>query len=120
MPSKGKRVASRQSNLRRRRGNANRNTATRTNAPADPSATAVADAPATARPANAPAATATATGAAPAPAAVGRPAGQPRGRRFERPAAYNYVGSELARIGVFSGVLVVILVAVSFAIRAIG
>jgi hypothetical protein len=41
---------------------------------------------------------------------------QSRGRRFDRPAAYNHVGSELKRIGIFSGVLVVILIAVSFAI----
>ena len=114
MPSKGKRVASRQNNLRKRRGAATRNPAARPNIPA--AATAVADRPAAAS-AGSPAATATAPASAapaPAPAPTARPASQPRGRRFERPAAYNHVGSELKRIGIFSGVLVVVLVAVSF------
>lgn len=119
MPSRGKRVASRQSNLRRRRGNANRSTAPRTNVEAPPTATAVADAPAAVSTPGAPAATAAVPTPAPAPAARARPIGQPRGRRFERPAAYNHVGSELRRIGIFAGVLVVILVAVSFVLPAI-
>ena len=112
MPSKGKRIASRQNNLRRRRSNANRS-----NPPAGARATAVAEP--VAAPTNAPTASsspATAT----APTGAGRPIGrsetQPRGRRFDRPAAYNHVGSELRRIGIFSGVLVVALVAVSFVI----
>ncbi len=116
MPSKGKRVASRQNNLRRRRGGgANRPVPARNPAAATPAAVAVAE-PEAERPAAAAAATAT----APAPTqsraatAVGRPASAPRGRRFERPAAYNHVSSELRRIGIFSGVLVVVLVAVSF------
>ncbi len=115
MPSKGKRVASRQNNLRRRRGGANRPAPARNPAAATPAAAAVAE-PEAARPAAAAVATAT----APAPTqsraatAIGRPASAPRGRRFERPAAYNHVGSELRRIGIFSGVLVVVLVAVSF------
>ena len=37
--------------------------------------------------------------------------GRPRG---ERPAAYNYVGSELRRIGVLATVVVAALVAISF------
>jgi di/tricarboxylate transporter len=113
MPSKGKRVAARQNNLRRRRGGANRATAVPNPAATSPSATAVAEAYPD-RPA--PAATATATAAAPTQAtpAIGRPATAARGRRFDRPAAYNYVGSELTRIGIFSSVLVVVLVAVSF------
>ena len=115
MPSKGKRVASRQNNLRRRRGGANRAAPARNPAVATPAAAAVAE-PEAGRPATAAPATAT----APAPTqsraatAIGRPASAPRGRRFERPAAYNHVGSELRRIGIFSGVLVVVLVAVSF------
>jgi hypothetical protein len=111
MPSKGKRVAARQNNLRRRRGGANRVTGGPNPDATSPAATAVAEPD---RPASA--ATATATAAAPtqATAAIGRPATAARGRRFDRPAAYNYVGSELTRIGIFSSVLVVVLVAVSF------
>ena len=57
----------------------------------------------------------------PAPAPVAAPAqqapAQPRGMgrpRGERPAAYNYVGSELRRIGVLATVVVAALVAISF------
>lgn len=114
MPSKGKRVASRQSNLRRRRSNANRNTATRTNAATAPTATAVADAPPTDAAPGAPAATVAPADPAPAAAPRARPIRQPQGRRFQRPAAYNHVGSELRRIGIYSGVLLVALIAVSF------
>jgi len=115
MPSKGKRVASRQNNLRRRRGGQNRAAPVRNSATASPVASAVAEAEP-----ERPAAVADAVATAPAATqtrsatAVGRPASAPRGRRFERPAAYNHVGSELRRIGIFSGVLVVVLVAVSF------
>ena len=118
MPSKGKRVASRQQSLRRRRQNSNRN-----NPSGGARPTAVAEpvpAPAETAVPSAPAAAAAAVAAAPATAgvsqAIGRPQTQPRGRRFDRPAAYNHVGSELKRIGIFSGVLVVVLVAVSFVI----
>ena len=116
MPSKGKRVAARQQSLRRRRNNSNRN-----NPPGGARATAVAEpvAPATtASAASTPAPTAVAAPSAPTGAtqAIGRPQAQPRGRRFDRPAAYNHVGSELKRIGIFSGVLVVVLIAVSFVI----
>ena len=48
---------------------------------------------------------------------VAAPAAQPRvqGRqRGERPAAYNYVGTELRRIGVLATVVVAVLVALSF------
>ena len=114
MPSKGKRVASRQSNLRRRRGNANRSTAPRPNAATAPTATAVADAPSTDTAPGTPAATAASADPAPAAAARARPIRQPQGRRFQRPAAYNHVGSELRRIGIYSGVLLVALIAVSF------
>lgn len=111
MPSKGKRVASRQNNLRRRRGGANRAAPARNPAAASPVASAVAEAEPE-RPITA--ATATTPAQSRPTIAVGRPASVPRGRRFERPAAYNYVGSELRRIGIFSGVLVVVLMAVSF------
>jgi len=113
MPSRGKRVAARQNNLRRRRNNTNRS-----NPPAGARATAVAE-PDTAQ-AQAPVQDSPAASPAPSavPAGTSRPIGrsetQPRGRRFDRPAAYNHVGSELKRIGLFSGVLVVVLVAVSF------
>ena len=111
MPSKGKRVASRQNNLRRRRSPANRNNATSSARP-----TAVAEA--VSAPAETVAPSTTTTAAAAAPVGEGRPVGrsqtQPRGRRFDRPAAYNHVGSELKRIGIFSSVLVVALIAVSF------
>lgn len=115
MPSKGKRVASRQNNLRRRRGGANRAAPVHNPAAASPVAATVAERESD-RPASA--GTATAPTAAPAQSrsatAIGRPASAPRGRRFERPAAYNHVSSELRRIGIFSGVLVVVLVAASF------
>ena len=115
MPSKGKRVAARQNNLRRRRGGANRAATPARNPAASPAASAVAEAEPQRPIADG---TATATATAPsqsrATTAVGRPASAPRGRRFDRPAAYNHVGSELRRIGIFSGVLVVVLVAVSF------
>ena len=115
MPSKGKRVASRQNNLRRRRGGQNRAAPVRNPA----AVSTVASATAEAEPER-PAAAATAVATAPSPtqtrsaAAIGRPASGARGRRFDRPAAYNYVGSELRRIGIFSSVLVVVLVAASF------
>ena len=110
MPSRGKRVAARQNNLRRRRNNTNRS-----NPPAGARATAVAEpdtAPASAPPVSSSPAPSTAPAGASRP--IGRSETQPRGRRFDRPAAYNHVGSELRRIGIFSGVLVVVLVAVSF------
>ena len=111
MPSKGKRVASRQNNLRRRRNNTNRsnpNPSARATAVAEP-----ATAPVEAAPTASPAPPAVPAGAS---QPIGRSETQPRGRRFDRPAAYNHVGSELKRIGIFSGVLVVALVAVSFVI----
>ena len=115
MPSKGKRMASRQSDVRRRRGGAGRAAPMRNPAAASPVSSTVAEVEP-----ERPAAATIATSAAPAPTqsraatTIGRPASAPRGRRFERPAAYNYAGSELRRIGIFSSVLVVALVAVSF------
>lgn len=105
MPSKGKRVAARQGSLRRRRGAQNQNQNRRPGAVADgsaPTAPAAVSEPAPA------------AGAAAPLTAAPTSEGRPRGRRYDRPAAYNYVGSELTRIGIFSGVLVVVLVAVSF------
>ena len=106
MPSKGKRVAARQGSLRRRRGAQNQNQNRRPGAVAGGGAPT---APAAAVSDSEPAAAATAP-----PTAASTADGRPRGRRYDRPAAYNYVGSELTRIGIFSGVLVVVLVAVSF------
>ena len=108
MPSKGKRVAARQGSLRRRRGAQNQNQNRRAGAVAAGSAPTAPAAAAVSEPAPA-AAAATAP-----PTAASTSDGRPRGRRYDRPAAYNYVGSELTRIGIFSGVLVVVLVAVSF------
>ena len=113
MPSKGKRVAVSQSNQRRRRRSGPGRPAT---APSPASGAGAATATATA-----PSATATATAPSASPTArptpaQAPPASQPRGRRFERPAAYNHVGSELARIGIFSAVLLAALIAISFVI----
>lgn len=118
MPSKGKRVASRQNNLRRRRGNANRNSQPAPAAPAAVAESPVASAGASSATttATASAATATATTAPVATQATGRPESQARGRRFDRPAAYNHAGPELVRIGIFSGVLLAALIVVSFII----
>lgn len=112
MPSKGKRVASRQQNLRRRRHNSNRSNTAGSVVPTAVTEAATGSSEAT--PASS--SVATAAPAATATQAIGRPQAQPRGRRFDRPAAYNHVGSELKRIGIFSSVLVVVLIAVSFVI----
>ena len=110
MPSKGKRVAVRQGSLSRRRSNRS------ASGPAGVAAGAVLDGGDGGG--GGPAASATATAAATATAGArggaARPAPQPRGRRRERPAAYNHVGSELIRIGIFAGVALVALIAVSF------
>ena len=112
MPSKGKRVAVRESNLRRRRSNRSGS------GPAGVAAGAVLDGgdgggPGASATATATAASGMAAGAG-ARGGAARPASQPRGRRRERPAAYNHVGSELIRIGIFAGVALVALIAVSF------
>ena len=111
MPSKGKRVAVRQGSLSRRRSNRS------ASVPAGVAAGAVSDGGD--GDGGGPAASATATAGAGVAAGAARPAGgraasQPRGRRRERPAAYNHVGSELIRIGIFAGVALVALIAVSF------
>ena len=56
---------------------------------------------------------------APAARPVSRAATQPRGQgrlRGERPPAYNYVGSELRRIGVLSTAVIAALIVLSFVI----
>jgi hypothetical protein len=116
MPSKGKRVASRQNNLRRRRNATGRPAVPVANAVNAPAAqSAVESVPATA--AAATSANGVSSNEESAVNQVGaRRIQQPRGRRFERPAAYNYVGSEMVRIGIYAGVLLVGLIAVSFVI----
>ena len=114
MPSKGKRVAVRESNLRRRRSNRS------ASGPAGVAAGAVLDGGDGGGPAASATATATATAASGVATGTGtrggatRAASQPRGRRRERPAAYNHVGSELIRIGIFASVALAALIAVSF------
>ena len=109
MPSKGKRVAVRESNLRRRRSNRS------ASGPAGVAAGAVLDGGDGGGSAASATATATGTAAAGTARTVGGwPASQPRGRRRERPAAYNHVGSELIRIGIFASVALAALIAVSF------
>ena len=53
------------------------------------------------------------TAVAPAQQAAAQPRGMGR-QRGERPAAYNYVGAELRRIGALATVVVAALVAISF------
>ena len=63
--------------------------------------------------------TAVATAAPPAGRSTPQPVAQPRGQgrlRGERPAAYNYVGSELRRIAVLSTAVLAALVVLSFVI----
>jgi hypothetical protein len=122
MPSKGKRVASRQNSLRRKRGTGNRQPAMPVEAAARSGGGPIAsptgshDGSGASVTGNVPGNGAVANPAAPSPQVNNRASAQPRGRRSERPAAYNYVGSELMRIGIFSGVSLVILIAVSFVI----
>ena len=115
MPSKGKRVAVRQGSLSRRRSNRS------ASGPAGVAAGAVLDGGDGGGGGSTASATATATATAASGMAAGaarpaggRPAQQPRGRRRERPAAYNHVGSELIRIGIFASVALAALIAVSF------
>ena len=122
MAGKSRRVASRQGELSRRRKRAQRGPSGIPATPAQPQqsrggvpALAVETAGSAA-----PAAVAQQSAAAPAPAAAERPSNQnavqPRGQgrpRGERPTAYNYVGSELRRIGILSTVVVAALIAIS-------
>ena len=125
MAGKSRRVASRQGELSRRRKRNQRGPSGVPAAPARPdqdsgNGVAVATANATTADAavengNAQQGQAVAV-AAPAAAASPAPAPQPRAQgrtRGERPAAYNYVGAELRRIGVLATVVVAALVALS-------
>ncbi len=124
MAGKSRRVASRQGELSRRKKRTQRGPsgipATTPNS-AQPQQNGGGVAALTAEPAASVAPVAGAQQAAPAPNATERPsprgAGQPRGQarvRGERPTAYNYVGSELRRIGLLATVVVAALIAVSF------
>ena len=123
MAGKSRRVASRQGELSRRRKRAQRGPSGIPATPARPQpqengggVLAVEAAVSGASPA-----VAQQAAPAPTPAAAERPApessvGQNRGQgrtRGERPAAYNYVGSELRRIGILSTVVVAALIAIS-------
>ncbi len=126
MAGKSRRVAARQGELSRRRKRAQRGPSGVPATPARPQPqqngggapvlaveTAGSAAPAAAVPqaASAPqVATAATERPAPQSAAQTRGQGRPRG---ERPAAYNYVGAELRRIGILSTVVVAALIAIS-------
>jgi hypothetical protein len=123
MAGKSRRVASRQGELSRRRKRAQRGPSGIPASPARPqpqenggAVLAVETAASGASPAVAQQAP-----PAPTPAAAERPvpqsrAGENRGQRRtrgERPAAYNYVGAELRRIGILSTVVLAALIAIS-------
>lgn len=123
MAGKSRRVASRQGELSRRRKRAQRGPS---GIPANPTHSQPDGGGGTAALAvegagsGASVAVAQQPATAPAPVAPERPspqsAAQPRGQgrtRGERPAAYNYVGSELRRIGLLSTVVVAALIAIS-------
>ena len=119
MPAKGRRIASRQAQLGRRRRQQNRKTeeslAVSVAAPADIPAETAAPANAAATPAAAESARASTTGSAAVPArAPRRPAaGQ---TRTDRSAAYTHLGSEMRRILILAGILLAVLVGLSFVI----
>lgn len=115
MPAKGRRIASRQAQLGRRRRQQNRKTeeslAVSVAAPADiPAETA---APANAAAANPSAAESAGPAAAPARAPRRPAAGQ---TRTDRSAAYTHLGSEVRRILILAGILLAVLVGLSFVI----
>ena len=114
MPGKGRRMASRQAELGRRRRRQNRG-----------GNTAVAERTGSVGPGSVVAATAVEDIAASPPGASPRPVQQPREpvadayrpgsrSRFDRPAAYNYVKPEMRRILIMSGVLLAGLIGLSF------
>lgn len=114
MPAKGRRIASRQAQLGRRRRQQSR----KTEESVAVSVAAPAAIPAeTAAPANAaanPAAAAPAASAAGQTRATRRPAaGQ---NRPDRAAAYTHLGSEMRRILILAGILLAVLVGLSFVI----
>ena len=118
MPAKGRRIASRQAQLGRRRRQQNR----KTEESLAVSVAAPADIPAeTAAPANAAASAnpAAANPSHPGPAAT--PARAPRRpaagqTRTDRSAAYTHLGSEMRRILILAGILLAVLVGLSFVI----
>jgi hypothetical protein len=118
MPGKGRRVASRQAQLGRRRRR-------QTKGPAESSVAAPATAVADAEPVvgtTAPAEAVPQQEPEPSRETRVRPMPSPRAprssaaSRSERPAAYNYVGTELRRILIVSGALFAVLVALAFVI----
>ena len=119
MPAKGRRIASRQAQLGRRRRQQNRKTeeslAVSVAAPADIPAETAAPANAAVAPAASTPAAGTTAGPAAAPArAPRRPAaGQ---TRTDRSAAYTHLGSEMRRILILAGILLAVLVGLSFVI----
>lgn len=116
MPAKGRRIASRQAQLGRRRRQQSR----KTEESLAVSVAAPADIPAeTAAPANAAAATGSAAAESAGPAAA--PARAPRRpaagqTRTDRSAAYTHLGSEVRRILILAGILLAVLVGLSFVI----
>ena len=115
MPAKGRRIASRQAQLGRRRRQQNR----KTEESLAVSVAAPADIPAeTAAPANAAAATpAAAESAGPAAAPARAPRRPAAGQtRTDRSAAYTHLGSEVRRILILAGILLAVLVGLSFVI----
>ena len=116
MPAKGRRIASRQAQLGRRRRQQSRkaeeNGSVTVAAPADISPETAAPAHgAAAIPAAADSSSAATTSPATAPARAPRRSGQPR---TDRAAAYIHLGSELRRILILVGILLVVLIALSF------
>ena len=125
MAGKSRRVASRQGELSRRRKRAQRGPSGIPSTPARPQPQPNGGAAALAVEAAGSAGAASVTVAqqatpAPPPSATERPSPQssarPKGQgrsRGERPAAYNYVGAELRRIGLLSTVVLAALIAIS-------
>lgn len=115
MPGKGRRVASRQAQLGRRRRRQNRGPGgTQTSErPAEDSRNQAAKTAATTveePPEPAP------DGRATAPSRSASPAAQPRPARTraERPPAYNYIAPELRRIVILAGILTIVLIVLAF------
>ena len=120
MPAKGRRIASRQAQLGRRRRQSRKieeSGAVTIAAPADiPQETATPANGATAIPAAAPAAN---TPAGPAATTAATPARTPRRSgptRTDRAAAYTHLGAELRRILILAGILLAVLLGLSFAL----
>jgi len=114
MPAKGRRIASRQAQLGRRRRQQNR----KTEESLAVSVAAPADIPAeTAAPANAAAAPSAAESTGPAASTARAPRRPAAGQtRTDRSAAYTHLGSEVRRILILAGILLAVLVGLSFVI----